>query len=209
MTKNKNHTKVKRLFEEQTFTPCAFHSVLVRTLSVTNKQTVEHSQHKLSTHRKARLEPAIEDAQQLAQNVFPPWISEAVSRGILLFFFFSRGKIAPGTSSFFSLTFSCFVLLIPPSVLLFWAVWTPLKHFTSLSAMFVYIRVPPNNPIMKRARLVWVPGYHSSPKWAINTSRPSRDSYRAFNSQPRCQNPRSGSLCCKSIFALNLPLNNA
>ena len=135
-------------------------------------------------------------------------ISEAVSRGILLFFF-SRGKIAPGTSSFFSLTFSCFVLLIPPSVLLFWAVWTPLKHFTSLSAMFVYIRVPPNNPIMKRARLVWVPGYHSSPKWAINTSRPSRDSYRAFNSQPCCQNPCLGSLCRKSIFTLNLLLNNA
>ena len=123
--------------------------------------------------------------------------------------FFCRGKIAPGTTSFFSFTFSCFVLLIPPSVLLFWAVRTPLKHFTSLSAMFVYICVPPNNPIMKRARLVWVPGYHSSPKWAIDTSRPSRDSYRSFNSQPRCQNPRSGSLCCKSIFTLNLPLNNA
>ena len=123
--------------------------------------------------------------------------------------FFSRGKIAPGTSSYFSCTFLCFVLLIPPSVLLFWAVWTQLKHFTSLSAMFVYIRVPPNNPIMKRARLVWVPGYHSSPKWAIDESRPSRDSYRSFNSQPRCQNPRLGSLGCKSIFTLNLPLNNA
>ena len=45
VTKNKSHTKVKRLFEKQTFTPCAFHSVLVRTLSMTNKQTVEHSQH--------------------------------------------------------------------------------------------------------------------------------------------------------------------
>ena len=123
--------------------------------------------------------------------------------------FFCRGKIAPGTTSFFSFTFSCFVLLIPPSVLLFWAIRTPLKHFTSLSAMFVYIRVPPNNPIMKRACLVWVPGYHSSPKWAIDASRPSKDSYRAFNSQPRRQNPRSGSLCCKSIFTLNLPLNNA
>ena len=123
--------------------------------------------------------------------------------------FFSRGKIAPGTSSFFSFTFSCFVLLISPSVLLFWAVWTPLKHFTWLSAMFVYIRVPKNNPIMKRARLVWVPGYHSFPKWATDTSQPSRDSYRSFKSQPRCQNPRSESLCCKSIFTLNLPLNNA
>ena len=46
VTKNENHTKVKRLFEKQIFTPCTFHSaVLVRTLSVTNKQTVEHSQH--------------------------------------------------------------------------------------------------------------------------------------------------------------------
>ena len=123
--------------------------------------------------------------------------------------FFSRGKIAQGTSSFFSCTFSCFVLLIPPSDLPFWAVWTPLKRFTSLSAMFVYIRIPPNNPIMKRAYLVWVPGYHSSPKWAIDACRPSKDSYRAFNSQTRRQNPCSGSLCCKSIFTLNLPLNNA
>ena len=31
------------------------------------------------------------------------------------------------------------------------AVLTPLKHSTSLSAMFVYIRVPPNNPINARA----------------------------------------------------------
>ena len=136
-------------------------------------------------------------------------ISDAVSRCILLSSFFLEVKSPKATSSFFSFTFSCFVLLIPPSVLLFWAVWTPLKHFTLLSAMFVYIRVPPNNPIMKRACLVWVPGYHSSPKWAIDASRPSKDSYRAFNSQPRRQNPRSGSLCCKSIFTLNLPLNNA
>ena len=136
-------------------------------------------------------------------------ISEAVSRCILLSSFFLEVKSPKATSSFFSFTFSCFVLLIPPSVLLFWVVWTPPKHFSSLSAMFVYIRVPPNNPIMKRACLVWVPGYHSSPKWAIDASRPSKDSYRAFNSQPRCQNPRSGSLCCKSLFTLNLPLNNA
>ena len=136
-------------------------------------------------------------------------ISDAVSRCILLSSFFLEVKSPKATSSFFSFTFSCFVLLIPPSVLLFWVVWTPPKHFTSLSAMFVYIRVPPNNPIMKRACLVWVPGYHSSPKWAIDASRPSKDSYRAFNSQPRCQNPRSGSLCRKSLFTLNLPLNNA
>ena len=43
---------------------CAFHSVSVRTLSVTNK----HSQTQ-STHRKSHLELAIRDAQ----NVFPPW----------------------------------------------------------------------------------------------------------------------------------------
>ena len=58
---NKNHTKVKSLFEKQTFTPCA---VSVRTLS--DKQTQSN------TVRKARLEPAIRDAQKLAQNVFPP-----------------------------------------------------------------------------------------------------------------------------------------
>ena len=51
---------------------------------------------------------------------------------------FSRGKIVPGTSSSFSFTFSCFIFSLPPSVLLFWAVLTPLKHSTSLSAMFVY-----------------------------------------------------------------------
>ena len=64
---------------------------------------------------------------------------------------FSRGKIASGTFSSFSFTFSCFFLSIPPSVLLFWAVFTPLKHSTPLSAMFVYIRVPPNNLINERA----------------------------------------------------------
>ena len=67
LTKNKNHTQVKRLFEKETFASCAFLSVSVRTLSVTNK----HSR-KQSTHGKARLEPAIRDAQKLAQYVFPP-----------------------------------------------------------------------------------------------------------------------------------------
>ena len=47
--------------------------------------------------------------------------------------------------------FHVFFLSIPTSVLLFWAVLTPLKHSTSLSAMFVYIHVPPNNPINARA----------------------------------------------------------
>ena len=64
---------------------------------------------------------------------------------------FSRGKIVPVTSSSFSFTFSCFIFSIPPSVLLFWAVLTLLKRSTSLSAMFVYIRVPPDNPINARA----------------------------------------------------------
>ena len=52
----------------------------------------------------------------------------------------------------FSFTVLCFFLSIPPSVLLFWAVLTPLKYSTSLFAMFtVYIRVPTNNPINARA----------------------------------------------------------
>ena len=37
------------------------------------------------------------------------------------------------------------------AVLKFWAVLTPLKHSTSLSAMLVYIRLPPNSPINARA----------------------------------------------------------
>ena len=45
------------LYREQTFAPRAFHSEL-------KQQT--------NTVRKARLEPAIRDAQKLAQNVFPP-----------------------------------------------------------------------------------------------------------------------------------------
>ena len=44
---------------------------------------------------------------------------------------FFQGKITPGTSAV--------------------AVLSPLKHSTSLSAMFVYIRVPLNNPISARA----------------------------------------------------------
>ena len=47
--------------------------------------------------------------------------------------------------------FYVFFLSIPPSVLLFWAVLTPLKHFISISALFVSIRVPPNNPQNARA----------------------------------------------------------
>ena len=58
---NKDHTKVKRLFEKQTVTPWAFHSVSVRTLSVTNKHSGTQA-----THRKARLEPAIRDAQNVS-----------------------------------------------------------------------------------------------------------------------------------------------
>ena len=58
---------------------------------------------------------------------------------------FSRGKIP------FSFTYLFFFLSIPPSVLLYWAPLTTLKHSTSLSAIFVYIRVPPNNPLTVRA----------------------------------------------------------
>ena len=114
-------------------------------------------------------------------------ISKAVSRCILLFFFFlSRYKIAPGTSSSFSFTFSCFffqfhlplcyfgcILLfvfflsrfkITPGTSSFSFTFScfffqfhlplcyfELKHFSSLSAMFVYIRVPANNPINAHA----------------------------------------------------------
>ena len=50
------------LYREQTFAPRAFHSEL---------------QQQTNTVRKARLEPAIRDAQKLAQNVFPPWRGDA------------------------------------------------------------------------------------------------------------------------------------
>ena len=61
------------LYREQTFAPRAFHSEL--------QQQNKHSQHQggWSTHRKARLEPAIRDAQKLAQNVFPPWRGDHVN----------------------------------------------------------------------------------------------------------------------------------
>ena len=47
--------------------------------------------------------------------------------------------------------FMFFFLSIPPSFLLFWAVLTPLKHSTPLSAMFVYIHPLPHNLINARA----------------------------------------------------------
>ena len=49
----------KMLYREQTFAPRAFHST-----PATNKPS--------QLTEKARLEPAIRDAQKLAQNVFPP-----------------------------------------------------------------------------------------------------------------------------------------
>ena len=48
------------LYREQTFAPRAFHSELQQQTNTVN------------TQKKARLEPAIRDAQKLAQNVFPP-----------------------------------------------------------------------------------------------------------------------------------------
>ena len=52
-------------------------------LSVTNNTV------KQSIHRKARLEPAIKDAQKLAPNVFPPWNQRQTSA---LFSSGSRGQ---------------------------------------------------------------------------------------------------------------------
>ena len=51
-----------------------------------------------------------------------------------------KAHLLPSASHF------CF----PPSVFLFWAVLTSLKHSTLLSAMFVFICVPPNHPINAR-----------------------------------------------------------
>ena len=62
---------------------------------------------------------------------------------------FCRGKIAPGTYSSFSFTFSCFFFQFHLPFCYF-----ELFHSTPLCAMFVYIRVPlppPNNPINARA----------------------------------------------------------
>ena len=60
---------------------------------------------------------------------------------------FCPSKFTPGTSSSSASHFHVFFLSIPPSVLLFWVNSTLLKHITSLSTMFVYVYVPPNNPI--------------------------------------------------------------
>ena len=62
---------------------------------------------------------------------------------------FSWGKIAPGTYSSFSFTFSCFFFQFDLPFCYF-----ELFHSTSLCAMFVYSRgppPPPNNPINARA----------------------------------------------------------
>ena len=62
---------------------------------------------------------------------------------------FCRGKIAPGTYSSLSFTFSCFFFQFHLPFCYF-----ELFHSTPLCAMFVYIRVPPpppNNPINARA----------------------------------------------------------
>ena len=64
------------------------------------------------------------------------------------FFWFFLRKNRPRYTS--AAHFMLFCLLIPPSVLLFWAVLTLLKHSFSLSAIFVYIRVPQNDPITVR-----------------------------------------------------------
>ena len=76
-------------------------------------------------------------------------ISEAVSRCILLIFL--EVKLHQAHFILQLHIFMFFFLSIPPSVLLYWASLTALKHSTSLSATFVYIRVPPNNPSNVRA----------------------------------------------------------
>ena len=74
-----------------------------------------------------------------------PAISEVVSRCILLVFRVVKSFQAHSLPS--AVHYHVQFRLPFCNVLLFWAVLTPLKHSTSHSAMFVYIRVPPNNPI--------------------------------------------------------------
>ena len=94
------------------------------------------------------------ERQEVSSWVFVPVVLAPRQKGHLWSCFmvhssgFSWGKIAPGILQLH--IFMLFCLLIPPSVLLFWAVLTLLKHSFSLSAMFVYIRVPQNDPINVR-----------------------------------------------------------
>ena len=62
-TKQKPHKSKKAFRGANVHTLCISFNLSQNSLS--DKQTK-------STHRKARLEPAIKDAQKLAQNVFPP-----------------------------------------------------------------------------------------------------------------------------------------
>ena len=97
---------------------------------------------------------------------------------------FSQGKITPGTSSSVS----------------FIAVLTLLKHSTSLSAVFVYIRIPPNNPINAQVPSL-IPGYHSFPKWAINTI-----SHKSLEIQPRLSKS-SVLVTVGSVMTIGLSIN--
>ena len=60
---------------------------------------------------------------------------------------FSRSKIAPGTSSSFSFTFSCFFFFNSTFHFAILSCFNPAETFHSAFRMFVYIRVPPNNAI--------------------------------------------------------------
>ena len=60
--KNNNKKRIKRLYRP-------LQGANVRTSCISQTNTVDGQ----STHRKARREPAIRDAQKLAQDVFPPW----------------------------------------------------------------------------------------------------------------------------------------
>ena len=71
-----SNPRIKRLYKEKTFAPRVFHSVSVRTLTERHKKKTQ------STNRKARLEPAIKDAQTIAQNVFPPRRPTLTSRSL-------------------------------------------------------------------------------------------------------------------------------
>ena len=94
------------------------------------------------------------ERQEVSSWVFVPVVLVPRQKGYLWSCFivhssgFSWGKIAPGILQLH--VFMLFCLLIPPSVLLFWAVLTLLKHSSSLSAMLVYIHVPQNYPINVR-----------------------------------------------------------
>ena len=73
---NNKKQRNKRLYKEQTFAPRVFHSVSGSQNSHRTTQT------NAVNRQKTRPEPAIRDAQKLAQNVFPPWRPTLTSRSL-------------------------------------------------------------------------------------------------------------------------------